>query len=48
MFSSLLQAVLADACRAVNLRPGDGADAEAAMQRLGARIASAGDVGAES
>jgi nicotinamidase/pyrazinamidase len=40
--------VIADACRAVNLRPGDGADAEAAMQRLGARIASAGDVGAES
>jgi nicotinamidase/pyrazinamidase len=36
--------VLSDACRAVNVRPDDGAKAEAEMRRLGATLAAAADV----
>lgn len=39
--------VLADACRAVNVRPDDGANATAEMRRLGAVLASTADLAAE-
>jgi len=40
--------VLTDACRAVNLRPADGAEAEAEMRRLGAVLASTDDLTSEA
>lgn len=40
--------VLIDGCRAVNLRPTDGAEAEAEMHRLGAVLASTDDLTSEA